>query len=617
VSFRARLTLVFASIFGLLLVVLAVALVWFVVVKERTEAEVKTDTGQEFVRQMHRSAVADAAAAAARIGRDPALAGALRGGDAVRARARARALLRDRGGGPATRIRIADRRGRVVADVGDRTSVAPATRRLLLGPGEPFGTLQVAVDTAGDFASDVGGITGLGIVVTAGPRRLASGGRAPAGDGRDRVRTFTGAGFAGERLVVSVLHERTSAADAFARWWRPAAGVLVGFLLLAALGAAWVSRSVHRQVAAFLEVARRIARGDFGATVPTEGGDAFAALGQEFNRMSRELEDRVAELARQRTRLQATVRRIGESFGANLDRPNLLALLASATVDGVDADGARVRASGDVSAYGAQPSELEDAVRAAEAHASAHGEPRDERAAGGWVVALPLRGPARDAQVAGTVTVWRHGAPFSPPERELLTYLASQGGVSLENVALHETVQRQALTDELTGLANHRSFQETLSSEIERARRFGQRVGLVLVDIDDFKRVNDRHGHQVGDRVLQEVARCVREGSREVDTAARYGGEELALVLPGTDSGGAHELADRVRAAIDALEVPVGPGGAPVRVTASFGVAALPEVAADGQALIAAADDALYEAKRAGKNRTVRAGTLRAHGTAR
>jgi diguanylate cyclase (GGDEF)-like protein len=213
--------------------------------------------------------------------------------------------------------------------------------------------------------------------------------------------------------------------------------------------------------------------------------------------------------------------------------------------------------------------------------------------------------------------VWRRGRPFSPAERELFTYLASQGGASLENVALHERVQRQAVTDELTGLANHRAFQEALASEIERARRFETSVGLVLIDIDDFKRVNDTHGHQTGDRVLAAVARVLRNESREIDHPARYGGEELAVVLPGADLDGAHGLAERVRRAIAALEVPLGEDVPPLRITASFGVASLPECADDQVAVIAAADEAMYEAKRSGKNRTVRAGTLRTHGTAR
>ena len=168
-------------------------------------------------------------------------------------------------------------------------------------------------------------------------------------------------------------------------------------------------------------------------------------------------------------------------------------------------------------------------------------------------------------------------------------------------------MQRQALTDELTGLSNHRRFIETLAAEAERARRFGQSVGLVMLDLDDFKAVNDTYGHQQGDQVLRSVADLMRSYSREIDTPARYGGEELAVVLPQTDVDGAFQLAERLRTGIANLDIPMVSGGGRMRVTASLGAAALPANAQDPERLIAAADAALYEAKRGGKNKTVRA----------
>ena len=200
------------------------------------------------------------------------------------------------------------------------------------------------------------------------------------------------------------------------------------------------------------------------------------------------------------------------------------------------------------------------------------GEPNAASVGGVHALAHPLRAgdaarrrrPAADHRAGlGRARGARRSASR---ERELFHYLAGQASVSVENVGLHETVERQAVTDELTGLSNRRRFQETsLNSEVERSRRFGQHVGLVMLDIDDFKTVNDTYGHQAGDVVLREVARVLRASSREIDEPARYGGEELAVVLPGTDLEGAYNLAERVRVGIERLELPVfrGDGVAP------------------------------------------------------
>ena len=172
-------------------------------------------------------------------------------------------------------------------------------------------------------------------------------------------------------------------------------------------------------------------------------------------------------------------------------------------------------------------------------------------------------------------------------------------------------MQRQAVTDELTGLFNHRRFQEVIAVEVERARRYGQEMGLIMLDIDNFKQVNDTYGHLQGDMVLGEVARVLRQSSREIDEPARYGGEEMAVALPQTDLEGAYQFAERVRRRIEALELPLLTGKGALKVTASFGVASLVSAGtADKDALVAAADGALYEAKRAGKNRTVRASAV-------
>jgi diguanylate cyclase (GGDEF)-like protein len=129
----------------------------------------------------------------------------------------------------------------------------------------------------------------------------------------------------------------------------------------------------------------------------------------------------------------------------------------------------------------------------------------------------------------------------------------------------------------------------------------------MLLDIDDFKSVNDTYGHQQGDLVLIEVGRVLRALSRDIDEPSRYGGEEMAVVLPQTDVAGAELLAERMRAAVAGIEIERLDGGGRLQVTASFGVASLPSNASDKDSLIAEADAALYRAKRSGKNRVGRA----------
>jgi diguanylate cyclase (GGDEF)-like protein len=176
---------------------------------------------------------------------------------------------------------------------------------------------------------------------------------------------------------------------------------------------------------------------------------------------------------------------------------------------------------------------------------------------------------------------------------------------------LHFQVRRQAVTDELTGLANHGRFQELLTAETEQVRRYHHPIGLIMLDIDDFKAVNDTYGHPQGDAVLRQVASVVRQNSRDADSPARYGGEELSLILPHTDLEGAHAIAERIREAVEELPVPRIDGTGFLRITASVGVAA--STVGHKEELIAEADGALYEAKRRGKNCTVSAATRTAN----
>jgi diguanylate cyclase (GGDEF)-like protein len=195
---------------------------------------------------------------------------------------------------------------------------------------------------------------------------------------------------------------------------------------------------------------------------------------------------------------------------------------------------------------------------------------------------------------------------FSDETMKLAEWLSSQAAIALENARLHDIVQFQAITDELTGLVNRRRFLDALRSEITRGQRLGGPLSVVLADLDGFKLVNDRFGHHAGDEVLIAFADLLRAHGRDMDVAARLGGEEFAILLPETGLDGARAVADRLRGSLAGLRIPLGVGES-VTVTASFGVAELAESqSVDG--LLRAADSALYRAKEHGKNRVELAG---------
>jgi diguanylate cyclase (GGDEF)-like protein len=191
-------------------------------------------------------------------------------------------------------------------------------------------------------------------------------------------------------------------------------------------------------------------------------------------------------------------------------------------------------------------------------------------------------------------------AQLTKVEGELLSLLSTNIAVALDNVSQLAIVTQQSLRDGLTGLANRRSFDERLRQHLGESDRFGQQTSLILLDVDHFKRINDGYGHDVGDRVLIAVAQAVATGVRSIDLCARYGGEELAVLLPQTHLQSAVEVAERLRRSIASIVLPTERGE--VRVTASFGVASYPESVGTQDALFVAADRALYGAKHAGRN---------------
>jgi diguanylate cyclase (GGDEF)-like protein len=510
---------------------------------------------------------------------------------------------------------------RVLADVGDKTAIAPGTALLKTPARSRPITVAVSELTASQYAHELAA-PGVAVVVRDGRRLLAStlagaanmtlpvNGNVTVGGTGYRAVGQVLPGFRGASLTVTVL-SALSATEGSLNGSRAVAAVLiVAFLVLAFAFSVMASRALQARLRDFLQAARRLAGGDFSSPVKVEGHDEFAALGDEFNRMSSELSHRLQELSRERARLSEAIRRIGHTFASSLDRAALLEVALKTAVDAVQASGGRVRfrsADGQPLAETAQEGSLaglEPALQRAEQGALDDGGFAEEQVAGVSVAVVAL-GSIESQQAHGLITVARRGHPFTDDDREVLRSLGAEAALALENIELHFQVREQAVTDELTGLANHGRFQELLNAEIEQVRRYHHPIGLIMLDIDDFKAVNDTYGHPQGDAVLRQVARVLRENSRDADSPARYGGEELSLILPHTDLEGAYAIADRIRAAVEGLRVARTDGAGVLRVTASVGVAA--STAGYKDALVADADAALYEAKRRGKNRTVAA----------
>jgi diguanylate cyclase (GGDEF)-like protein len=609
-SFRTRLTGFFV-----LIVVLPMVAVGFLVFRligdsEQGKAEARASGLSAAATNLYESAASSASVDAQTLGR------ALLGSSPSALRQRGTTLTSRAG-----LARVTLTRGSAAPiDVGDQTAIAPGSATVTpAGGGTPV-MVTASELTAGQYARQLSG-RGVEVVVSEAGRTLtstlgAAAGRTfprqgkvtVAGTGYRAV-TQSFAGFGGARVSVTVLSDLSATSTSVQTSQLVAAFFIAGFLLLAFLFSVTASRALQGQLGRFLSAARRLGSGDFSSRVPTEGRDEFAALGEEFNSMSSQLAGRLEELKQERARLRDSIRRIGQTFASNLDRQALLEVALGTAIDAVQATSGRLSVrsvpeeplaeSGVVGSFDG----IESLVHEAEREALRTGRIGEASADGTHVASVALGPIASSHRSHGVITVGRREREFNDDDRDVLRSFAAQTTLALENVELHFQVRRQAVTDELTGLANHGRFQDLLSAEIEQVRRYEHPVGLIMLDLDDFKSVNDTYGHQQGDVVLKHIARVLRDSSREADTAARYGGEEMALILPHTDLAGSYAIAERVRTAIESLHIPRLDGEGILRITASLGVASSAE--GDKDSLISEADGALYAAKRGGKNRTI------------
>jgi diguanylate cyclase (GGDEF)-like protein len=477
-------------------------------------------------------------------------------------------------------------------DVGPLTAVRAVA---VYSGGQLLGNVAVLVHLTDRLLARVRARTGLDSVDrlvaalrTQDGRRIAVGASALRGRlveapmGRTRVIDVAGVDYRAlaarlsepPRVSFVVLSPQSRAASAASATERRLLVALVGSLLLVGLVAYVLSRSVVGRLRDLAHAAGAIATGHLSQRVPVHGRDEFAALGRSFNDMAGELEARVEELESARQRLREAVGRFGEALESTHDLAQLREVIVESAVEATGAAGGILDGDGPRVTVG-------------------------EVDSGAARLEFPL---SSSGQSFGRLVLV--GSSFDDQARDTAESLAAQAVIALDNARLHTIVERQALVDELTGLANRRRSEEMLHLERSRAERLGAPLAFVLADLDRFKSVNDRFGHPVGDDVLREFADVLLETVREIDVAGRWGGEEFAVVLPGTDLAGGVQVAERVRAALERRSIAAD--GTRISVTASFGVAAFPEHGTEAE-LVAAADTALYEAKRTGRNRVVAA----------
>ena len=392
-----------------------------------------------------------------------------------------------------------------------------------------------------------------------------------------------------------------------------------------------VSELFARPLGDLSDTAARVAKGDLSARAHARSADEVGALARALNEIADNLRAQTTEVDTSRDEVRRSVRRLGEALRVtHVDMRKMLSVVLETALVAVEGK------SGAVFLLSARRNELYVKVgrhispqiaeqrielgRGLAGWAAEHRQavlipsvdapvPEDPEPIEATALAVPLES---QSQLLGVLVIYGRTTiePFKDEDLDTIQSLARQAGVGIENVLLHQEAQRLSITDGLTGIWNYRYFQMQMAQHFAAAVRFEHRLSLLVIDIDRFKDVNDRFGHQRGDATLVELARRVVMHTRlNIDTLARYGGEEFVLILPETGLEGARIAAEKIREEV--ASTPFGTDEEePIDVTVSIGYAAYPEHGLTPQALVDAADKAMYEAKARGRNRVVGADEL-------
>ena len=449
-----------------------------------------------------------------------------------------------------------------------------------------------------------GSLTESSQLVTEGERRLAS------------VRT----------LMLTLLEEDRAENYAALReteqQMRRMLGLALGVALMVALAVAMVTREVagllEQPVRQLIEASERVSRGDFQPSLPPPADNEFGILSRSFSHMTNALRQEREELAALNRFSEAVPQCTSEvevydhilhSLKERFRPTQVMIFKLNPAENVLEAAATLVPL----------PEEVRDWPVIPEPH-NCKAVRMGRRFRVNDVKAEPLLCPAKfvppsegsyycgpliaGGLIIGAVRV-EGSKDFWTPEREsLLESYLSGAATALSNLRLLESTKQQANVDELTGLYNRRFVEEYARKLIAMARRQGHPLGIIMMDLDHFKEINDVYGHEVGDRVLRQFAKTVTRALREANVAARYGGEEFLVVLPETLPKGCLLVAERIRKAVERMVVPSGTDKPLPQLTVSLGIAVYPEHGQGLEELLQASDKALYESKRAGRNRT-------------
>jgi diguanylate cyclase (GGDEF)-like protein len=401
--------------------------------------------------------------------------------------------------------------------------------------------------------------------------------------------------------------------------------LLALFLVAATVGAVLLgvvlTRGITRPLRELAAGANAVAAGHYDQHIKVRSPDEVGQLASAFNEMAERLSIHVTQLHESREVLRRALTRFGQALRSTHNLEELLYLTVDNCMDYLRAERGllmlltasrdRLVVKAARGLFGTTEFELKIgegvagyvaekgvALRLPDSSdvISAPQEPSFRTA-----LVAPIYSEER---VAGVVCLYEKedGLAFNDTDLASLVSLADQAGVAIENVFLHDQARRLSITDTVVGIWNRRYFQLRFKEELERSARFGRPFSLLLLDIDDFKVVNDSYGHQRGDGVLIELTRRVKGVIRDIDVFARHGGEEFVLILPETDAEGGVATGEKIRQVV--AERPFK-GNPELEITVSVGVACYWQHGRDESTLEKAADQAMYEAKASGKNRVV------------